>query len=103
MSRYCYIVGGTRNVILQCLYPKNMEICEGYKFSIPGSIWSVLVESNESSMRGGTNIVVDHSLLQMFKETDAEQDTFDRLTVNWANLDKCEIEKSDFLGSILVP
>jgi hypothetical protein len=70
---------------------------------IPKSFKSASFESRVIGISVETNILVDPSLLQMFKETKAELETFEKLKVKWVDLDKDEIEKPIVLGSDLCP
>jgi hypothetical protein len=56
-------MGGSRNFILHCLFPRNDEICEGYKLSRPDSFVTIDKKGVSIGTNGEQNLVVDTSLV----------------------------------------
>jgi hypothetical protein len=72
-------VRGPRNFILNCLFTANVKIFKGFRLSIPDYFTHMIDEQNDVSKSSETSIIVDASLVQMFKEIKAEQETVGRL------------------------
>jgi hypothetical protein len=71
-------IGGIRNFVLNCLFHNNEEICERFKFSILDFFMITTDNTLDVGKSVKPNIIIDLSLIQMFKEFRAKRNFLKR-------------------------
>jgi hypothetical protein len=83
-------IGDISNFVLSCVFPTNLEIHKGFKFSVLESLKSCVTKRKISRKQIESSIMVDPSIIQILTEIEYEKQTKAKM-----NIDLVEIEKKN--------